>query len=454
MNNMISTTQNQEDIAVPVWIMQKDKAITLFPETTPQQFDLLIIDEASQCDLSGLNLIFKCKKSLIVGDSNQMAVGKSPATIDKTNQLLDEYFPTHPFKTQFDPNNKNNSIYTLSSVIYPNIITLKEHFRCLPEIIGFSNKYVYNNEMIPLKTAIELPFGKPIECHYVADDFMQKAKKNVVDKVVREIIKYIEQYKNQQLKSLPTIGIITLDSSNKEHFKELLKQISTNELIRKYEDSINLLIGTAREFQGNERDVIFLTIGTSHQIDEKSKIMKPPRAVTSEEYMRIYNVAASRAKEKSVLVHSIHPDSISLMRDDCYRKKIIEYYNVFAKTSGTELKSLEELLRQVDVNSGDFERSVCTFLFDNEFGNYLFPQFSVGNYNIDFALIRNNQKIAIECDGQQYHSSTKQIQNDIKRQLILERAGWKFLRIQSIDWFSNQAIIKEEILEWLKGCFG
>lgn len=439
--------------AVPIWIMPQATAVTFFPDASPNQFDLLIIDEASQCDISSLNLVFRCKKSLIVGDENQTSVvaDKSIFTIERTNELLDKYLISHKFKTQFDVNNKNNSIYTISGVIYPNIVTLTEHFRCLPEIIGYSNQYVYNSDIIPLKTATEYRFGEPVEIHYVEDNYLDEQKPLIVQKVVEEIEKYIFNHQQDNLKELPSIGVLTLDSSNSKHQTLLIRQISQNELIKQYEDKLELLIGTSREFQGDERDIMFLTITASHSFNERTNEIRPPRAATTEEYMRIFNVAASRAKEKSVVVHSIHPDAVGIMNPECYRKKLIDYYSTGQnkRTNGNTTINLQSLLNKTDANSGDFEKSVCRFLYDNGFGDYLFPQFEVGKYSIDFGIIKNNKKLAIECDGFTYHSGIVKIQDDINRQLILERAGWRFFRIQSTDWFYRNSTVSRELINWI-----
>ena len=452
--NIASAIRNMQVAkgAVPVWIMTQDNAVTFFPDASPQQFDLLIVDEASQCDISSLNLVFRCKKSLIVGDENQTSVvtNRSIFTIDRTNELLDKYLISHSFKTQFDVNNKNNSIYTISGVIYPNIVTLTEHFRCLPEIIGYSNKFVYNSDIVPLKTATEKLFGEPVEIHYVEDNYLDDFKPAIVAKVVSEIEKYIIAFKDGKLKKLPTVGILTLDSSNIKHQNWLIKQISQNEHIKFYEDKLEFLIGTSREFQGDERDIMFLTITASHSINERDNQIKPPRAATTEEYMRIFNVAASRAKEKSVVIHSIHPDAVAIMNPDCYRKKLIDYYaNIKVGQENSTTRNLQNLLSLVDTNSGEFEKTVCKFMYNNGFGDFLTPQFEVGKYRIDFGMIKNNRKLAIECDGYTYHSGIAKIKEDIARQLILERAGWRFFRIQSTDWFYKNEIVSRKLLNWI-----
>lgn len=441
--------------AVPIWIMPQDTAVTFFPDATPGQFDLLIIDEASQCDISSLNLVFRCKKCLIVGDENQTSVvaDRSLFTIDRTNELLNKYLISHRFKTQFDVNNKNNSIYTISGVIYPNIVTLTEHFRCLPEIIGYSNKYVYNEEIVPLKTATEKTFGEPIEIHYIEDNAHDEFKPLIVQKIEEHIQNYILQFQNNEINRLPTIGILTLDSSNIKHQNQLIRTISQNELIKQYEDQLELLIGTSREFQGDERDIIYMTISASHTIVEKANQfeIKPPRAAGTEEYMRIFNVAASRAREKSILFHSIHPDAVGIMNPECYRKRLIDYYSNIQNTTNKVIptKNLETLLKKTDANSGEFEKSVCKFLYNYGFGDYLHPQFEVGKYRIDFGLILNNKKLAIECDGFTYHSGIAKIQEDINRQLILERAGWRFFRIQSTDWFYKNLNVSSNLIQWI-----
>ncbi len=454
--NIASAIKNMQVAkgAVPIWIMPQDTAVTFFPDAAPEQFDLLIIDEASQCDISSLNLVFRCKKCLIVGDENQTSVvaDRSIFTIERTNKMLDKYLISHRFKTQFDVNNKNNSIYTISGVIYPNIVTLTEHFRCLPEIIGYSNQYVYNSDIVPLKTATEKTFGEPVAIHYVEDNYLDEQKPLIVQKVIEQIESYIIDFQEERLKTLPTIGILTLDSSNIKHQTLLIRQISQNELIKQYEDKLELLIGTSREFQGDERDIMFMTITASHSFSEKNNFdIRPPRSAGTEEYMRIFNVAASRAKEKSVVIHSIHPDAVGIMNPDCYRKKLIDYYtNSQNKTNKqTAVINLQTLLNKTDANSGDFEKSVCKLLYNNGLGDFIFPQFEIGKYCIDFGLIKNNKKLAIECDGFTYHSGIVKIQEDINRQLILERAGWRFFRIQSTDWFYRNSNVSADLINWI-----
>lgn len=439
--------------AVPIWIMPLDSAITFFPDCSPNQFDLLIIDEASQCDISSLNLIFRAKKTLIVGDENQTSVITDRSiTIDRTNVLLNKYLYNHQFRTQFDVTSRISSVYAMASVVYPNILTLKEHFRCLPEIIGFSNQHIYGNTIIPLKTAMDKVYGEPLEVRYVEDDITADAKPAIVESILQSILQIIQDYNERKIPKLPTIGVIVLDSSNIAHIRELIQRIAGHPLIKYHEDELDFMVGTSREFQGDERDIIFLTITATHKLVQNGSTVtiRPPVAITSEEYMRIYNVATSRAREKSILYHSIHPEAVPAINPECYRKKILDYYaNYNRGDNGKAATTLQDLLNKVDPNAGPFERSVCTFLFNNRYGNYLHPQYNVGNYTIDFGIIIKGKKLAIECDGYMQNAGLEKIKEDIKRQQILERAGWQFFRVQSTEWFYRNEQVGQKLLSWL-----
>ena len=57
---------------------------------------------------------------------------------------------------------------------------LKEHFRCVPEIIGFSNKLAYFNEMIPLKLPeLSERIGQPVMSIYVENGARDERKTNL-----------------------------------------------------------------------------------------------------------------------------------------------------------------------------------------------------------------------------------------------------------------------------------
>ena len=445
--NMASAVSNMQLAreVVPIWIMQQQTAISFFPDPEPGQFDLLIVDEASQCDISMLNLIFRCKKCIIVGDENQTSVATQARLfpIGRTNQLLDRYLVHHPFRQQFNINNRSTSIYTLSGVIYPNIISLREHFRCRPELIGFSNQYVYDGHMIPLKTVENNLYGSPTEVHYI-EDSPEDARKPAIIKAIVELVKgMIEDVQAGHLPKVPTLGILCLESSNEAHREMLIRELNRNPLIKEYADELNLLVGTSREFQGDERDIMILTSTASHKFTEAGKI-RAPRAVLGEEMMRIYNVAASRARDKAILLHSIHPEAVARMNPDCYRKRLIDYFSMTA--NGYEPIRVDHNSNHMDPAKGSFGKEIFEWLQEGFTDATLIPQNKIGPYLIDLAIIRGGKKLAIFLDGASSASiDNEQLDRDINQQLVLERAGWQCARIQSLQWTINRQEVEEKL---------
>ncbi|MDW3649520.1 MAG: AAA domain-containing protein [Bacteroidia bacterium] len=442
MKSAVSNMRLAREV-VPVWVMQQDTAINFFQDPNPGQFDVLIVDEASQCDISMLNLIYRSKKCIIVGDENQTAVATQARLfpLSRTNQLLDRYLINHPFKQQFNINNRSSSVYSLSGVIYPNIISLREHFRCRPELIGFSNKYVYDKQIIPLKTSTDNLYGAAAEVHYIEDDPKNPKKPAIVKACVQLIGGLIEDVEAGRLPNLPTLGILCLDSSNEEHRDLLNKEFNRHPLIKAHREELKLLVGTSREFQGDERDIMILTTTASHSFTAEGKI-RAPRSVMGEDMSRIYNVASSRAREKAILLHSIHPEALAKMKPECFRKRIIDYFSIQMMENEKE----EKVYQASDMHAslGEMGRMVFEKLAEEGFGEHLVPQYKLGPYEVDLALIKDGKKKAIFLD------LMKGSADNLDKQLVLERAGWDCYRLQPLEWVLSEEGAMEKLSQWVK----
>lgn len=133
--------------AVPSWIMPIGKALeTLNPRQNI--FDVVIIDEASQSDISSLAILYMGKKLIIVGDDKQVSPMAIGVEMESINRLRETYI---------DGKIPNAHLYDLKTSIYDIAATtfqplmLREHFRCMPEIIGFSNGLSYDYKIKPLR---------------------------------------------------------------------------------------------------------------------------------------------------------------------------------------------------------------------------------------------------------------------------------------------------------------
>lgn len=415
--------------AIPIWIMPLDKVIEQYPYSNKPQFDVVIMDESSQSSIISLTALLRGKKMIIVGDDKQISPISVGITVDSLKALQNKYLKNIGLGVGFD---MDMSIYDLAqNVCGSKKVVLKEHFRCLPEIIDFSNKYFYGNQINCLKVrSNENTIKNPIETYFLDDATVNVAGSNYlinqkeIDKVVA-ILRDIESNKSYKNKD---IGIIVLQNSNAQ-IKALNTAIWQN-FSSDFIKERRIKIGNSYEFQGDERDVIILSMVISKkQEDGETRIVK---ALTTKEFERSFNVAASRAKEQVILVYSIHPNELS---KDCLRYKLITYYNTFNKN--------ENINRHIKLNT-DFEKEIYKELRNNNID--ITSHFRIGKYEIDFVVNdENGKKIAIECDGDDFKTK-EEYEADIIEQDVLTRCGWKYIRLRASQFYINKEKTVSELV--------
>lgn len=406
--------------AIPVWIMPLNKVAESF-DPRNNKFDVVIIDEASQADILALSALYLGKKVIIVGDDEQVSPSVVGLKADEINALIEQHLSGIPNKHLY---NDKTSIYDIAKTSGFKPLMLTEHFRCLPEIIRFSNKLSYNERIRPLRDTSGVHI-KPAVIEYRVPSATQKNKINTIEAehIASLIIACTEskKYKNK------TIGVISL--LGQEQAYEVDRLLQTYLDPKEYEYR-KIQCGTPAQFQGDERDVIFLSL--VHAPNEQGG---PIRLISEDGNNDLtrkrYNVAASRAKDQMWVVHSLNPE-IDLKPDDI-RLRLIKH----AIDPGNN-----EIEVRLSSTESDFEKKVMNTLINK--GYYVISQWQVGAYRIDLVVQDGDKRIAIECDGEKWHTRDD-LPNDLKRQAILERLGWRFIRIRGSAYYRNP----ENTMNWV-----
>lgn len=98
--------------------------------------------------------------------------------------------------------------------------------------------------------------------------------------------------------------------------------------------------------------------------------------------------------------------------------------------------AFENICTEIEKRSeSQFEVAVAKTLISR--GYHLVQQWKVGAYRLDMVAVCNNMNVAIECDGERFHSGDAKIREDMERQTILERLGWRFIRIRGSEYYRN-----------------
>lgn len=221
-----------------------------------------------------------------------------------------------------------------------------------------------------------------------------------------------------------TIGVVSL-LADMQALKiwEMLETKLGPEAIRRHE----IACGDARTFQGKERDIMFL-----------SMVISPgdARAQTKNSMAQRFNVAASRARDRMYLVRSIELDQLSIK--DKLRRNLISHFSTPYSQDERKVEDLRILCES------DFEKEIYDIL--TERGYRVIPQVTVGEYRIDMVVEgHNDTRLAIECDGDRYHGVDRW-ENDMHRQRILERVGWRFWRSFASTFIRNRKEVITDLI--------
>ncbi len=426
--------------SVPVWIMPMYRiASTLAMEQN--SFDVVIVDEASQAGLDALMLQYLAPKMVVVGDDKQVSPSAIGIEVSAVSALAEKHLGDSRYKDTFkDP---GRSLFDEAVMRFGDVITLVEHRRCVPDIIGFSNEIAYEPDgirLIPTREPGSSALDPIMTVHVrgaVTEGVTTKRNPTEAEVIVDRIVSCFADARYDG----KTFGVISLlgDAQVKLIDQKLRERIDAAEWRRR-----ELRVGQPPDFQGSERDVIFLSMVSSSDEDRRSM------ALTAKQYVQRYNVATSRAKDQLWVVHSL--DLAALLNPEDLRRRLLEYaYRVrntrgagFPGAIGREVRDDE----RVPPFESRFEQRVHNLLVREGFT--VVPQYSAASFTIDLVVIGSHKKLAIECDGDHWHSETIDVARDIARQRQLERCGWTFVRVRESAFLLDAPVAMRPVFDALE----
>ena len=404
--------------AVPAWIM----SISQVAETVEPRrdaFDVVIVDEASQADITSSFLLWLAPRVIVVGDDRQCApTGLTGTTLDDAFAKLDAQLPDLPHYLR-DGLTPRSSLFALLRSRFGHLIRLREHFRSMPEIIEFSSRQFYAGApLIPVRQ-----FGadrlSPLRSVHVDDGVATGQGAALVNEREAEAIaETLARCLGDPAYDTADFGVIVLQGSKQvDEITRRLRAVVTDEQW----NSRRIRVGTPPDFQGDERRVILLSMVVS----DAAAIAPLTRA----ESQRRINVAASRAMDQMWLFRSIGVDEL---KANDLRRSLAGYVE---STQGPAL-----LPMPVDVSDTE-RRQPFSSLFEQrvfnrlaERGYHVMPGVTVNNRLIDLVVTGADARMAVECDGDSFRTTGEQARSDMERERELRRCGWEFWRVRESEF--------------------
>lgn len=406
--------------AVPAWIMPIDRVVQTFQPLDGPLFDVVIVDESSQSNVLATAAFFVGSQIIVVGDDKQVSP-QAVVSEERVSDLLRELPEGLPMRGLYD---LRTSLYDLAQALFDDVIRLQDHFRCRPEIITFCSTRSYagnlaalrapaaSSDLIPLRT-VHVP-GGAVDAHGTA----------VVNRgEASAIIDFLRASFAAPAYQGKSFGVVSLLGDAQAQLIDEMARIAFGTAV----STFKLKVGTAPQFQGDERDVVCLSLVAATQTVEGGR-RSIGAALDLEQRV---NVAVSRAADQLVVFHSAGSEDFP-GRDDP-RAALLRYIDSDASLSSAPA-GVAQTLARCDPNS-PFEVEVCRWLLEQGFRVH--PQYPVGGYRLDLVVSDGATRLAVECDGERWHGPERW-EADLARQMALEAIGWVFHRIRGRDFYGSR----------------
>lgn len=405
--------------AVPAWIMPLHQVAETVPMDRPGMFDVVIVDEASQSGLEAMLLSWLADRMVVVGDSKQVSPSNVGLKQDEYFHLRDRLLTglEDDVRSLFGP---ESSFFDLTEALSAGrgTLMLKEHFRCMPEIISFSNELCYNGRLQPLRQygADRLP---PVRTVYVENGEAVGANSRLAnlaeaEALVAEIVRCCADpaYDGR------TMGVISLRAS-KAHLAEL-ENLLAERLDYEQREERRIRVGDAEDFQGDERHVMFISCVNS----PTTAAGTVPGGFTGKTYEQRLNVAASRAQDQLWVFHSARADQFHA---NDLRRQWLDHLTRPAEDGTVTIEG--EVLPDVRHEAFDslFQQQVYLELAGRDYR--VRPGYRVGRHAIDLVVEGGTRRLAVACDGDTF-AEGEDASTGAARQRDLERVDWTFVRIR------------------------
>lgn len=405
-------------------------------------FDLVIIDEASQCDIaSALPLLFRAKRAVIIGDNKQLT-HISAINEAQDIQLLDKYQLEEDYLSW---SYTGNSLFGLAQTICSSndIVVLKDHHRSHADIINFSNKEFYDGT---LRVATRYEKLKPI-ANEPALRWLNVSGKvetpntggSVNPTEANEVLKEIKRIVQMGYKG--TIGVVSPFRAQANRINDLVHkdQSLSEQLITR-----DFLADTVHRFQGDERDIIIFSPVISNGIGKGSTLFLSRTG-------NLFNVAITRARAALIIVGDKNVCSSCGIK---YMERFAEYVTTI-KSNTIEHKSSENDFGQkypsIPSTSlvSDWEKKFYEALYKK--GIRTIPQYQVEQYALDLALFHKGRRLDIEIDGEKYHRNWdgELCRRDQLRNKRLIELGWDVLRFWVYEIRDDIEGSVNKVQEWI-----
>lgn len=393
-------------------------------------YDLVIIDEASQCDIASIiPLLFRAKRAVIIGDPNQL---KHITTM--TRQQDRELVAKHEIDALWSY--CIHSLFDLAVAVghREDLVHLRDHHRSHASIIDYSNKEFYNG-LLRVATdysKLKFPYGSDMSVVWknVAGEAVRPQAGSAFNKMeIDAVIKQLKELMDSNYAG--TIGVVTPFKRQAELITYYLRE-QHSRLYDELNKRHDFIAATAHKFQGDERDVIIFSPVVSNGAPQGTLnfFSSTPN---------LFNVAITRARACLIVVGNKNYCQNSNIHYLAHFATYTDTLNGVAGIPNQTTLQLNRLYPEVETTDvvSEWEKKLYTALYDKDVKTI--PQYAIDKYHIDLAYFNNDQKLAIEVGDDVEYNAEQRYAIHLKNSRLIEM-GWDVIRFMPFQ-------LKDD-LEW------
>ena len=406
----------------PVFMMSPLSIANFLPPGA-LEFDLVIFDEASQVrPVDALGALLRGKQVVVVGDTKQLPPTSFFDTL--TKEVEDEENVTSDLQ----------SILGMCDAQGAPQRMLRWHYRSRHEsLINLSNHQFYENRLVVFPS----PGSKHdagLKFHHLKDTVYDRGASRTnpqeAERVADAVLEHARKHPRLSL------GVVAFSTAQRQAIQDALelrrKQNPDTEAFFKAHPDEPFFVKNLENVQGDERDVIFISIGYGRTAEGYVSMLFGP--LNNEGGERRLNVLITRAKLRCEVFTNITSGDLDTARTKSQGIRALKSFLHFAQHG-----ELDTPVQSGLPPESPFEDAVAAQL--RKLGFQVHTQVGSKGFYLDLAIVDPEHPgryiLGIECDGAGYHSARSARDRDRLRQQVLEAIGWKIHRVWSTDWFRN-----------------
>jgi hypothetical protein len=312
----------------------------------PAIFDLLVVDEASQCTLPAiLPLAFRAKQVVVVGDPNQL-----PPVVTVPSAELEQLPGSAGLDEEALAERRQlygvDSCYGAFRHLVDNELLLDEHYRCHPDVAAYCDELFYKGRLHVLTDTTRWP-TTPVQglswMHVEGESEPGATSSRINAAEADAVVRWVSTAAPGLRSSGAELGVVTPFTAQAHLIERKLRaalDVDTRTALR-------LRVGTAHRFQGGERDVMLFSTVVARGV--------PSGTIEWLEKNRyLINVAVSRARAALIVVGDAHElDGLGAATLVALRDHARAHAEVEVTLNHVEKTLLANLPVDVDVRVGE-----------------------------------------------------------------------------------------------------